>query len=599
MNKILKAFLIINLLIYNLNAFSLNHSRRHPKDTTLVKIRLKDTSNFVLKCDDPIIYMLDSLSKSKYFETTSQSIQKESKNIYNFPENFVPVYSDSIYDQRIKKLNANSAFKLVYNQDVKAYINVYAVQKRKLTARILGMAKMYFPYFEEKLDKYNMPLELKYLAAVESAINPRAKSPAGAGGIWQFMYGTGIMYNLEETSYVDDRYDPYKATIAACRHMKDLYNMYHDWALVLAAYNSGAGNVNKAIRRAGGIMDFWKIQRYLPKETQAYVPAFIAVVYVMNYAQEHNLYPILPKYLHFEIDTVHIHQQVSFAQISETLKIPYEDIEFLNPTYKKGIIPFNAEKPYSLVLPKNQIGNFINNETAIYNYKTKEEILQEELLAKKIAEQLEKEKELALKHDAILAKRMRKSNASDSSSDIATSESKRSISKSEDVSRKTHIVKKGETLCQIASKYGCTIYNLKEWNSGKSKNIMVGSVLYVSAPVKLKNKNTEKSLTATKSKAEKTNSNAENNLQTNKDDSSENVSDDNSNSGNSQKKENSKHNIKHEKKYVYHTVQKGDTLWSIANQYKSLSIEEIKKLNNISGPADLKPGQKIKVAIAG
>jgi len=239
------------------------------------------------------------------------------------------------------------------------------------------MSEIYFPLFEEQLDKYDLPLELKYLAIIESALNPVAKSRAGASGLWQFMLTTGKLYDLQVTSYVDDRLDPYKATVAACRHLKDLYNIYHDWAIVLAAYNAGAGCINRAIRTANldtsERITYWKIQRFLPVETQNYVPAFIGASYTMTYATEHNLYPVQPPVMHCDMDTITITKDFNISQIASYLCVPEEDIKFLNPAYKKGIIPATKEKPYVLCLPRKFMGDFISNEDAIYCYKTPEE----------------------------------------------------------------------------------------------------------------------------------------------------------------------------------------------------------------------------------
>ncbi|MCU0370695.1 MAG: lytic transglycosylase domain-containing protein, partial [Bacteroidales bacterium] len=226
------------------------------------------------------IGMLDSLTSIPYFQDYYFNTDTALLNVYNFPIGHVPVYPDSVYRTRIEKLDQETPLDLTYNQSVKSFIELYAVRKRLLTSKILGLKEVYFPLFEEYLDRYDIPLEMKYLAVVESALNPVAGSRVGAKGLWQFMYYTGKLYGLKVTSLVDDRFDPYLATDAACRHMVDLYAMFGDWNLVMAAYNSGAGNVKKAIRRAGGVYDYWAIWPFLPKETRGYVPAFIAVNYV-------------------------------------------------------------------------------------------------------------------------------------------------------------------------------------------------------------------------------------------------------------------------------------------------------------------------------
>ena len=312
--------------------------------------------------------MLDSLAHYTFTGFPDYAADRGPLNVYHYPDGYVPYFSDSVYEARIHKMDKGSTFGYIYNPQVKQFIELYANRKRALTSKILGMAKIYFPLFEEQLDRFGMPLELKYLAVIESALNPVAKSPVGAKGLWQFMYGTGKMYDLKVSTLVDDRNDPYKATIAACRHMQDLYCIYHDWALVLAAYNAGAGNVNKAIRRAGGVMDYWVVQRYLPRETRDYVPAFIAASYVITYATEHNLYPVYPGITATEIDSVCVKQMLTFDQISEMFGIPIENIRFLNPAYTKDIIPSGGDNVFYLRLPRANVADFINNETALYCY---------------------------------------------------------------------------------------------------------------------------------------------------------------------------------------------------------------------------------------
>jgi len=468
------------VLVFSLFVISFNaHSAPTLKDTSSRK-------NPVILKDNPIVASLDSLALLKCFEKSHFTTDVKTLNKYHYAPDFVPVFADSIYKQRIAKLNAGSPFGLVYNEDVKSFIDLYAVKKRQLTCRILGLAAYYFPMFEEYLNKYNIPLELKYLAVVESALNPVAKSPAAAGGLWQFIYGTGKMYGLEITSYVDDRYDPIKETIAACNHFKDLYSVYKDWSLVLAAYNSGAGNVNKAIRRANGDMDFWKIRQYLPRETQGYVPAFIAVVYVMNYATEHNLYPVAPDFMSFETDTVTVKQKLTFDQISEAFNIPMDEITFLNPTYKENIIPAFGDDKYSLRLPQKYIGQFMTNETAIYNYKTKAMIEEERILAEKQKEARIKDS-LAAVQKSLYNKRYQANTANTQT----TADNK--------TSNETYTVVAGDGLGVIAQKNNCTIAQIMDWNKMKNMNIFPGQKLYVQDPAKIAAK-TDSTLVAKKEK---------------------------------------------------------------------------------------------------
>jgi len=537
--------------------------------------------------DDPIVAMLDSLVNYQYFENSTFTTDVSKLNIYNFPPNFIPTYSDSVYFDRIATLNAKSPIGLVYNQDVKTFIDLYAVRKKALTARILGLAQIYFPLFEEQLDRYDMPLELKYLAVIESALIPRAKSKVGASGLWQFMYETGKMYNLKVSSFVDDRRDPYKATIAACRHMKDLYKTYNDWLLVLAAYNSGAGNVNKAIRRSGGKMDFWQIKPYLPKETQGYVPAFIAVNYVLNYAAEHNIFPVEPAFMHYEIDTVAVKDVVSFDQISEKLGIPISDIEFLNPSYQRGIIPSTKGETYYLRLPQKYIADFINNETALYQYTTTKGIERDKLLSLLKNAPASERTFYNTKNGETLAgiaskfncsisdlkrwNHLRKNNlhrgtrlviytpASNPLESPSLNKQPNNLEAENANPEKTvyHKVEAGEHLAIIASRYHCSVKDLIVWNDLKETTIQPGQKIIVSgpAPIDAEPKIAKKAITK-ETKQEKS-------------------------------------------KCVYYTVQAGDTLWGIANKYNGVTVNQIKKINNIDNSNQLKPGQKIKVPLAG
>ncbi len=561
--------------------------------------------------DDFIAASLDSLANLKYFEGYDCASASEIENIFGFSSGFVPVYADSVYYNRIKKLDAATTIDLTYNQYVRDYIELYAVKKRALTERVMGLAQIYFPLFEEHLDRYNMPLELKYLAIVESALNPVAKSPVGASGLWQFMYGTGKAYDLKVTSLVDDRRDPIKSTIAACQHMNDLYKMYHDWLLVLAAYNSGAGNVNKAIRRSGGKMNFWQIRPFLPLETRGYVPAFIAVNYVMSYAAEHNLRPVQPRFYHYEIDTVIIKDVLSFGQISNMLNLPVEEIQFLNPSFKNGIIPATKGNTYTLRLQKKNIPDFVNNEAQLYAYRTQSELEREQVLnMMKTVTQAEYHK---VKKGETLASVAKKYHCSSSEIkrwnrlkstnlkigqrlivrpesslpiQLASSDSKTATEKdttltgNEKVNRssgqeianndtnntevkakvvnKYHKVKSGESLGKIADKYNVSLTSIKKWNKIKGSTIHPGDKLIVG-------------------KTEVTDQIAENAAETTP----------------TAKPKQSSNNLD----FIYYTVRQGDTLWKIAQKHDGSTVEQIKKLNNISNEKSLKPGQKIKVAV--
>lgn len=383
--------------------------------------------------ESEVMKMFESLGSIPYFGNDYLQVDSIDLNIYGYDFDEIPVFDDSIYNQRIEFLASQTTIPLVFNAHVKRFIELYAMQRRKLTSRMLGLAHVYFPMFEETLDKYNMPLELKYLAMIESALNPLAGSRVGAKGLWQFMYATGKLYGLNSNTLVEERYDPLKATDAACRCMLDLYSKYKDWFLVLAAYNAGPGNVNKAIVRAGGVMDYWAIWPYLPRETQSYVPSFIAVNYVVSYAAEHNLYPLNPGLLMAGTDTVWVRDVLSFAQLNETIGVPMEDLKTFNPQYLKDIIPATDSTLFVLRIPTQYVLKFVEKEQDIYAYKTQEMVDKEKIL-KEVKE----------------------------------------------VSNRTvHVVKKGETLSSIAKKYHISVSNLKKWNNLKKDVISVGQKLTI------------------------------------------------------------------------------------------------------------------------
>ncbi len=453
-----------------------------------------DPDSLFLK-DNPVVAQLDSLVNTKFYTNTEFTADVNKLNKYGYAAGFVPDYCDSVYRERINVLGVNSPFEFVYNQQVRNFIDLYSIKRRSLMSRMLGMAEIYFPLFEEQLDKFGVPLEMKYLPIIESALNPIARSRAGASGLWQFMLGTGKLYDLKVTSLVDDRCDPYKATVAACQHLTELFSIYHDWALVLAAYNAGAGTVNKAIRLANidtnERITYWKIQKFLPKETQNYVPAFIAVCYVMNYAPEHNLYPMQPQIFSCDIDTITLTHDVTLSQISSYLCVSLENLQFLNPAYRKGIIPATPETPYILRLPRQYMSAFINNQTAIYCYKSPKEIEYQEQLKKMSAA---------------------KTNPSPVATKIAAS--KTSTTSTTTTSSTT------STTTQEQVKPQTTTTTVKPNATGYNK-------------------------------------------------------------------------------IVYHTVQKGDSLWSIASKYTGVSVDEIRKLNNLSTKQTIYPGQKLKIGLKG
>lgn len=517
-----------------------------PPDSTLRLIK-----------DDPIVAALDSLAVSKILNSADFCPSASANS-----DDTAPYFDEATYRKRMAKLDAQSPFDLVYNDAVRAYIDLYAVKKRKVSQKMLGLAQGYFPLFEDKLAQFNLPLELKYLAIVESALNPTIRSRVGATGLWQFMYGTGKLFNLNTTSYVDDRCDPYKSTVAACRYFTYLYGIYKDWSLVLAAYNSGPGNVNKAIRRSGGGRTYWEIRPYLPQETQGYVPAFIAVNYVMNYADEHNLKAIIPPISRVDMDTVHVNHEVSLKNISDILDVPYEDLRYLNPSYIIGVIPYTGE-PSTLVLPRQKIAAFINNERAIYDY----------------ADRGKPSRNYSVPSPT---------NGTPSNTDVIRT----SVAK-------YHKVKKGESLGTIASRYHVTTTQIRKWNGMRSSTVHSGQTLVVKpavkAPATTVKPEAPKSSDATPTDNTNTDKKVDGNEVDNKDGATEPVKTTTNTTApkTTTPKTTTTATTTSAKKYTYYTVKRGDSLFGIAGKYK-VNVNDLKKWNNLKSN-NLQAGQKLKI----
>ena len=347
--------------------------------------------------------------------------------------NFIPVFSDEVYQKRLQQLDDHTPIELDYKPIVRRFIEAYAVRHREKTGKIIERSELYFPIFEECLDKYDLPLELKYLAVIESALDPKARSRSGAIGLWQFMYNSCKMFDLKVTSYVDERMDPEKSTEAACKYLQYLHRIFGDWQLAIAAYNGGPGVVREAIQRSGGKTDFWEISPYLPQQTRNYVPIFIAANYILNYSREHNIVAKQNPYPYFRVSPVKVKKSVSFKHVASVLDVPIEEVQKLNPIYKRDIIP-NGELPAQLILPIEKIGLFIDNEEKIYAMKDQPK------------KYLELQKELS------------------------TTEGKYPI---------YHVVQAGEYFHKIAMKYSCTTHNIMDWNNMKNHDIYIGQRLKV------------------------------------------------------------------------------------------------------------------------
>ena len=398
-----------------------------------------------------------------------------------------PTFTTEEYQERLRRLPV--VMEMPYNSVVQKFIDQYSGRLRRTVSYALGAGNFYIPIFEEALDYYGLPLELKYLPVIESALEPKAKSPAGAVGLWQFMLATGKRYDLKVNSLIDERQDPYKSSWAAARYLRDLYKIYRDWNLVIAAYNCGPTNVNKAIHRANGVRDYWTIYPYLPSETRGYVPAFIAANYIMNYYCEHNICPMKTK-LPITTDTVTIMRDLHMQQVAELCNIDVEAIQALNPQYRTQLIP-GSSGPMTLRLPTETLNTFIDLKDSVYNYRV------DELLTRRSCVEVDDR----LDNRSVASKRRaaRQQSASESSSSSRSSASKsssrkssrssssKSSSRSSRSSRKSKkekssasaTVRKGDTLIEIAHRNGTTVEKLKKKNKIKGNMIKPGQKLKV------------------------------------------------------------------------------------------------------------------------
>jgi membrane-bound lytic murein transglycosylase D len=490
-----------------------------------------DSDTIIIKSDnsaDRIARNLDSLVNTWYVKIAL-------KDNYGFQSDSIGIeYPDSVYASRIRKIN--SVVFLPYNSIIRNHIHVYTVKQRQKFCAVLGLMDYYFPMIEDIFDSYGLPTELKYMAVIESALHPAiVNGRSGATGMWQFMYSTGRLYGLTINSIVDERRDPVKATNAAARYLKDLYQIYNDWVLVIAAYNCGPGNVNKAIKRSGNKKDYWDIYYRLPRETRGYIPQFIAAAYAINYYPEHNLVP-LPLNIPVATDTIMVNKDIHLVQISEVMGIPLGELQALNPQYKTGFVP-GSSKPQSLTLPINHLGDFIDLNDTIRNYKS----------------------------DIYLSKETRIADPTRSSAYAAT-----------DIKGKTKIiytVKDGDNISFIADWYKVQLGDLKSWNNIYKNRIRVGQkmVVYVNS-----SKSEYFSKINTMTFAEKqalVGKPVSPNSQTLAVVTP----------------------METEGEFVTYTVRNGDTIWDIVKMYDNVTTSQILELNNITDPSKIKVGQKLKI----
>ncbi|QZT36513.1 transglycosylase SLT domain-containing protein [Halosquirtibacter xylanolyticus] len=466
------------------------------------------------------------------FEPLNQDTINGLDHVIDESEVLKGMLSDSVYIKQFE--NINSFIDLSYNGTVKNFVNLYAVRRKRQIANLLQLSEYYFPMFEEVLDRYDMPLELKYLPIIESSLNPRAYSRAGASGLWQFMYHTGKQYKLRINSYVDERRDPYKASEAAAKFLKDLYSIYKDWHLVIAAYNCGPGNVNKAIRRCGGARNYWEIYYRLPRETRGYVPSFIAATYIMNYADEYGITPnkrVLP----LATDTITVDHYLHLQQVATKMNIPIDMIRELNPQYRKDVIPATATDTYMLRLPAERVGDFIDQESHIYALDRNKYFPNNRLM---------KPKSLGSSkyaHGDIKGKK-----------------------------KVYYKVKNGDNVGYIAEWFHVRSSDLRYWNNIRRNMIRVGQKLVIYVPA---SKYSYYKGFNTKSFTQKQQAIGARGYRNKTASSSK------SSSG----------------KYVYYTVKKNDTLWKIAKKYNGVTESSIKSLNSIRNARSLSIGQTIKI----
>lgn len=495
------------------------------KKEVLDSVKATFVHDNIASCIDSL-WMKELVSLDLYNDLTT-----DIKNI-NIDEKVDYELSTELLKERLKKLDEKSPFNIEYNVGLENVIKSFLKNRKRAFERLMGVSQFYFPLFEESLATQNIPLEIKYLAVVESALNPRAVSRVGATGLWQFMYQTGKQYDLKINSYVDDRNDPLKSSLAATQYMTNMYKIFGDWDLVLASYNSGPGNVAKAIRRSGGKQNYWNIRKYLPKETQGYLPAFLATMYIFEYHKEHGIKPDKAIANHFATDTILIKNTISFKQISNLLDIPVAELQFLNPSYKREVVPYVTGENHFLRLPVDKIAVFTSNEDKIYAFVEYESSLREKPYESGLATR-------EADNDSIQTK------------------------------IKYHKVKRGDSLSEISDRYGVTMTELKKWNHLRNNKAPMGRRLkiYTSESIAKTNKTLKQDTVSVKEAT----AIASNTAKTFKEEKV----------------------ISYKDVIKYHKVKRGDNLGEISDKY-GVSIAEVKKWNRLKG-SNIPVGKSLKI----
>ena len=521
--------------------------------------------------------LLESWYMRNYTATDDKYLSKDVKT------------SDAQIRSRLAKLP--TVIEMPFNSIVRSYIDRYTQQGRAQVAAMLGLGIYYTPIFEQALEEEGLPLELKYLPVVESALNPNAVSRHGATGLWQFMLATGKGLGMEVNSLVDERRDPYVSSKKAAQYLKDLYSSYKDWSLAIAAYNCGPGTVNKAIRRAGdGPQDFWSVYSYLPSETRGYVPAFIAANYVMNYYPEHGINPVLPT-KPLVTDTVSVADRVHFNQISAVLNIPVDELRLLNPQFRADLIPGSDEKPYMLILPSQQVHAYIVSEDQILAYEA------EKYARRETAEPGDMPVETAL----LAAEMVQPAPEEDTTVSAAdTQPAEESVAATPRPRRQqaasqapTHKVAPGETLASIASMYGVNPADIKQWNGLRRNSVRVGQQLRVAAPgtaVASRPAEPARQNTAVAASDNKKPTASQSDRRRNR-------NNDTADNSSSKKKKNKRDRKKQQAQPTEHSIKSGENLTVIANRY-GVSVDELKKANGMKDD-NLRAGNSIKIPSKG
>jgi len=429
-----------SLYIYGLFAALIMHNAQAQ---TLLKLAVvKDTLTKVLspviELDELDGRLVETLLSNDLFDYMHDEIIGNNDTLPL--ERTIPT---ELLKERLFALNASTPFDVEYNEVLERVVANYLKRNTTYMEKVMTLSDYYFPMIEAKLDKYDIPLEMKYLAIVESSLNPKAKSRAGATGMWQFMYGTGQNYGLEVNSYVDERMDPIKATEAACKYLRALYTIYGNWDLVLAAYNSGPGNVNKAIKRSGGSTNYWNIRSYLPRETANYVPAFQATMYIYQFAKDHGYKPGAVDFKRAATDTILVKNMIALERVAEFLDVDLETLQFLNPSYKLDIIPVIPGKTHWIRLPREAANTFVNKEEEAYTFSNPKREQQKE------------------------------------ATDTATALSRESKNSTAVARRTEYSVRNGDYLGKIAARYDVGVSEIIAWNNLRGNSLKIGQTLYI------------------------------------------------------------------------------------------------------------------------